>query len=293
MMKHIPAGQDFSASDFPREFGFHGSAGGAPGPTGPKTAAPPYAGDKDTHGSKSRPEPEEAGEQAPGDFARGGGVGGHPHGDCPIGAPMPHASGGHIVEHHHGGHSIHHADGHMTHHNHDGSPAQAMAQGGGASHMHPHGHHVTDVEHRSDGKIVHHHSHGGHSVHHADGRITHHDASGAPVMAQGGGMGQQDGTYVNGGAAEHHERHGGGMAHGGRARLPRAMTPVSERRRSPIETPPRNPGISTSPRNNMPGGQMPYGVEPSAEPDQAGSTQGIPQMKHGGKAKANDHDKDD
>lgn len=118
-------------------------------------------------------------------------------------------------------------------------------------------------------------------------------------MAHGGGMGmghQDSSTYVGGNRREEH-----GMAMGGHARLPRSMTPMAERHRSsigsgagpgmsPVEKPPRNPTMSTSPRNSMPGGQMGYGVEPSAEPDQAGSEQGIPQMKRGGHHRGRHHE---
>lgn len=288
-IKHLPDGQDFSASDFSRDFGFHGSAEGAKGGT------PPYASEVPTRGPKHTPEPMEMGG---GDYAHGGHV--HPHGDCPRGEPMAHASGGHIVHHKHGGHSIHHPDGHVTHHHHDGSEARHMARGGEMMHMHPHGHHVMRVEHHSDGRVLHHHDHGGHTVHHPDGHISHHHEDGSPVMGHEGegmaavGMHSDSSTYVGGGAAEHHARHGDGYAMGGHARLPRSMTPMSERKHSPIgsgapmggmspvEKPPRNPMHSTTPRNSMPGGQMGYGVEPSDEPDMAGSEQGIPQMKRGG-----------
>lgn len=289
-IKHLPDGQDFSASDFSKDFGFHGSAEGGKGGT------PPYAQEGPTRGPKNVPEPMEMGG---GDYAKGGGV--HPHGDCPRGEPEMHAGGGHIVHHEHGGHSIHHPDGHVSHHHHDGSEAKHMAHGGGAHHVHPHGHNVVEVEKMSDGRIIHHHAHGGHTVHHRDGHISHHHEDGSPAMAEGGGMGavgmhSDSSTYVGGGAAEHHARHGEThMAMGGHARLPRAMTPRAERRHSPIgngspvEKPPRNPNMSTSPRNSMPGGQMGYGVEPSAEPDQAGSEQGIPQMKHGGHHRGRHH----
>jgi hypothetical protein len=296
-IRHLADGQDFGPEHFSKDFGFKGSAEGG---TGPKTASPPYAQDVPTRGPKHVPEPLEAGEGPPHDYAHGGHAhmahGGehHPHGHCPRGEPMPHAGGGHIVHHEHGGHTIHHPDGHVTHHHHDGSPVQHEAHGGAMHHLHPHGHHVVRVEHHADGRVLHHHAHGGHTVHHPDGHISHHHADGTPAhMAAGGGMGHGDGTYVNDGAAEHHRRHGmvadtdgDGMAMGGRTRLPRSMIPPAERRRSPIETPPRNPMHTTSPRNSMPGGQMGYGVEPSAEPDMAGSDQGIPQMKRGGRHRA-------
>lgn len=74
-------------------------------------------------------------------------------------------------------------------------------------------------------------------------------------------------------------------AGGGRARLPTGMKATAMQRHSPINTPPRNPTKTVTPRNIMPGGAMAYGVQPSAEPAQAGSEQGIPQLKDGGKVR--------
>lgn len=75
------------------------------------------------------------------------------------------------------------------------------------------------------------------------------------------------------------------MARGGRAKLPRGMKATALQAHSPINTPPRNPTRTTTPRNIMPGGAMAYGVQPSSEPNQAGSEQGIPQLKDGGKVR--------
>ena len=50
----------------------------------------------------------------------------------------------------------------------------------------------------------------------------------------------------------------------------------------PINRPPKNPNLNTGPSDSKPGGAMGYGTQPSAEPDMAGSEQGIPQLKHGG-----------
>ncbi len=74
-------------------------------------------------------------------------------------------------------------------------------------------------------------------------------------------------------------------ARGGRARLPRGMKPPAMQSHSPINTPPRNPTRTVTPRNIMPGGAMAYGVQPSSEPDPAGSEQGIPQLRNGGKVR--------
>ena len=302
-IKHIADGADF---EFDRSFGFHGSANTSSQPTPQRGGAPPFTGNEPTRGPKHMVEPVD-------NYAHGGGV--HPH-HHPHGHQVhhvEHAEGGTIEHHHHGGFTMHHHDGNVTHHHHDGSEVSHMAHGGHAHHMHPHGHHVTHVEHRAhDGAVIHHHEHGGHTVHHADGRVTHHHADGAPVhshMAHGGGiehMHDPEGEYVHrargGDVAEdkamvakgirQHENHEHGgehtdlhLARGGRAvRLPRGMKPMAERPHSPINTPPRNPNMSTTPRNAMPAGQMGYGVQPSAEPDNAGSDQGIPQLRRGGRA---------
>lgn len=291
-----------------RSFGFHGSANEA-GPAPTRGGAPPYASSEPTRGSKMRAEPTEMGEQAPGDYARGGHVEHHPHGHQVVHSER--REDGSTIHHHaHGGMTVHHADGHMTHHHHDGSPVHAAHGGGMQSHMHPHGHHVVHVEHHADGRIIHHHAHGGHTVHHKDGRLTHHHGDGAPVHAAHAGMEHMhdaEGEYVHRAKgsdmaqdkamikkafvqhedAEHHGEHEdlhlarGGMA-SHRTSLPHGMKPKMASHHSPVNTPPRNPNLTTTPRNMMPAGQMGYGVEPSAEPDVAGSTQGIPQMNSGG-----------
>ena len=310
-MTHIKDGELFfdpRHSAAHKAFGFHGSAEGG--------AKPPFAGDKPTSGPKHTAEPTEMGEGPPDDYAHGGMV--HPH-HHPHGHHVHHVhrhEDGTVVEHHHhGGMTMHHPDGHVTHHHHDGSPVHA-AGGGGMHHMHPHGHHVTHVEHREhDGAVVHHHAHGGHTVHHPDGRITHHHADGSPVhMAHGGHEHDPEGEYVHrahggsanpdagadkalvkkafaqhdqhmhGGESEHLALARGGFA-GHRQRLPHQMKAPGMRPHSPIETPPRNPNMTTTPTNDMPAGQMGYGVQPSAEPDMAGSEQGISQMHKGGRAR--------
>lgn len=298
-IRHIPDGQDFQ---FDRSFGFHGSAEG-------HKAEPPFAGDVPTRGSKKVPEPMDVGG---GDYAKGGAMHHHPHGHHVVHSEHHAATGGMMHHHAHGGHSIEHPDGHMTHHHHDGSPAHAAHGGGMHSSMHPHGHHVSHVEHRSDGNVVMHHAHGGHTVCHAHGGMTHHHQDGSPVhegMMHGIEQMHDSSEYAHGGhhrsdmaqdkamikkafmQHENHEHHGehtdlhlarGGMRH---ATLPRGMKAPIMQHHSPIETPPRNPKFSRSPRNEMPGGQMAYGVEPSAEPDMAGSEQGITQMKRGGHRK--------
>jgi len=53
----------------------------------------------------------------------------------------------------------------------------------------------------------------------------------------------------------------------------------------PVNRPPANPINDATPAEPMAGGVMPYGTEPGTEADPAGSTQGIPQLKGGGKVK--------
>jgi hypothetical protein len=113
-------------------------------------------------------------------------------------------------------------------------------------------------------------------------------------MAHGGDVSQekaivkkafrQHDEHMHGGESEHLDLARGGFA-GHRQRLPRAMKPEGMRPHSPINTPPRNPNMTTTPTNDMPAGQMGYGVQPSAEPDAAGSEQGITQMHKGGLAR--------
>lgn len=192
---------------------------------------------------------------------------------------------------------------------HDGEPGYAA----GGHHLHPHGHHIVKVEHHHDGTVVHHHEHGGMTMHHPDGHITHHDHAGEHLehdarggiehmhdsseyahRARGGdGDEAQDKAMVKKGIHEHedHEHHGehtdlhlrGGGFAGSKPRIPRAMRPAAAKVKSPINTPPRDPARTTTPRNTFPGGAMGMGVEPSAEPDQAGMDEGIPQMSRGGK----------
>lgn len=284
-MKHIPDGQDFSAEHFPKDFGFTGSA---------RTER--------QHSSRSpqfEDEPEGLGASTEGEnrFSDGGHI--HPHGHRVV--RTEHREDGAIEMHHaHGGMSIMHADGHMTHHTADG---HVMAEGGmehmahgGGTHTHPEGHRVTHVEPHGDGEI-HHHEHGGYTKHHGDGRITHHRADGAPV-----GMAAdmaRDRKMIAKGIHEHEDQEHRGehskleLARGGmpgrRPRLPRGMNPKVKSahplgEESALNRAPADPARTVTPRNSMPGGQMGYGVEPSAEPDVAGSDMsgGMPGMKRGG-----------
>ena len=293
-IKHIPDGQDFSSKDFADSgFGFSGSSQGYD----KHPVSPPYAGTSPTSG------PHTSQETTP-NYAHGGHV--HPHGHEVM--RVEHHPDGRVVHHHkHGGHTVHHSDGHITHHTHDGSPAHHMAGGsahtyahGSSVHSHPHGHHVTHVETMRDGGEMHHHAHGGHSIHHADGRVTHHDARGGHI-GHGDPDAAQDRAMVSKGVHQHEAHMHKGehetdlhLARGGMANLPgmgmRHKKPHKPKlpggalnEGSALNRPPRNPQNTTTPRNAMPGGQMGMGVEPSAEPDVAGSEQGIPQMSHGGR----------
>lgn len=237
-LRHLPAGQDFSASDFAREkdFGFSGSAQGY---DSKGSAAPPFAADKPTDNGPNLQ-----------NYAEGGKV------------------------EHHGGHH---------------------------RHVHPHGHEVTHVEHAHHGVIMH-HAHGGMTVHHHDGHVSHHHAHGGEIGGMMGQMGEGpgEGTHVAKRmatkAVHQHEEHDHPgkpetdmqLARGGamRPHIPRSAMPKGGHEKSPINTAPRNPQRNPSARNAMPGGQMGYGVEPSAEPDDAGTEQGIPQLARGGRAKA-------
>ncbi len=184
------------------------------------------------------------------------------------------------------------------HGGHDGGPPDsksAFAHGGNA---HPHGHHVVHVEQHPDGSVVMHHGHGGMSVMHADGHMSHHDHTGAIVhAAHGGAQHHQDAsTYVGQlqrgleGAKAHEAAEGEHLATGGTAgeygmggragmhpRLPRGMKPAAGRARSPIGGPP------VARRNPTPNAGMGMGVEPSAEPDVAGTLPGAPAMRKGGR----------
>jgi hypothetical protein len=339
-MKHIPDGGSFFDTQHHgqhRDFGFHGSIAGNAPTVGPKHVAepmgpgggdytkggtvarggsPPFAGSEPTAGSKHVPEPMDAGG---GDYAHGGHV--HPHGGHIVDVEAR-QDGGKVCHMSHGGMTIHHPDGHVTHHTHDGRQihgSEHFAHGGGSEHhIHPHGHNVMHVEQMADGRIIHHHDHGGHTVHHRDGRVTHHYADGTPA-AHGGHMSGIEGMHdeseyahrARGGhmdAAEdkamiekafsqhdahmHHGEHENlHLARGGNVPLPRGMKPKVAHHRSPIGSAmpvnraPRNPRNTPSAPGEMPGGEMGYGVQPGSEPDMAGSEQGIPNLKRGGRAR--------
>lgn len=218
--------------------------------------------------------------------AHGGAMGGahlHPHGHAVTHTePHPHIEGAFIAHHSHGGHTVHHKDGHVTHHHSGGAPATGMM---GVEQMHDSSEYAHGGHHRmADGGSL---EPGG--AYNKGGRAGRRENP-------KGGDGREKALITK--AVHQHENHEhggehtdlhlarGGMA-GMRTRLPRDMRPAAARQHSPIETPPRDPKLTTTPRNQMSGGEMPYGVEPSAEPDMAGSEQGIPQMRRGGRAHHN------
>ena len=172
-----------------------------------------------------------------------------------------------------------------------------MAASAPASNMHPHGHHIVGVEQNSGGAI-HRHAHGGYTMHHNDGRVTHHMADGAPMgMAGGGRMPKsdeaQDKAMITK-AVHQHEQHdhkgeaetalklrrGGGIPKM-KPRLPRGMRPKAARDKSPVNTAPANPMVTATAPNDMPGGNVPYGVQPSDEPANPPTNA----MRRGGKVK--------
>lgn len=267
---HLKAGEDFFGGkhgDMHRDFGFHGSApkarGGRANYADGGSASPPFASDSPTEGSKRTPEPEEDGG---GDFAKGGMAKGghlHPHGHHIV-SSEPAPGGGVIMRHAHGGFTHMAPDGTSTHCDAAGGMCNGgkMAGGGG----------VEDQHDSSE------YAHGGRTKK-ADGGLMHDDASNTSTSPAGSfpeeptSMPRQMGTDET------------AMARGGRARLPSGMKPSAMQRHSPINTPPRNPTTTRTPRNIMPGGQMAYGVQPSSEPDPAGADQGIPQLADGGKVR--------
>ena len=247
-IRHIPDGQDFGASDFASQKGFGFSGSSAGGDTGDMGASAPMSRGMDKFVS--------------------GDMGGKP--------PM----------------------------------------GGAAGQGHPMGHQVTHVEHNAaTGEVTHHHAHGGYTVHGKDGSVSHHGPDGQQMMGHGshnpgegtylskqrGGDLAQDKAMVAKGVHQHEDNlHGGQhtdlhLARGGRTRMgghhmkkPPIGGKMPGAKGEPMNRPPRNPTKSVSTPNAMPGGQMAYGVQPSAEPDVAGSEQGIPQLTGRG-AKAPDN----
>lgn len=330
-MKHLKDGEDFGPSHFSKDFGFHGSAEG----TGKGEHHPGAHKSKPQreHGKKSSGHiGHEGHEMQEHDVYAGGGHAAHmhPHGHHVV--DVEHCADGSVVHHHaHGGHSVHHASGEITHHHaHGGHISAHESYSHGASvHSHPHGHHVTHVSSHGE-KEVHHHAHGGHTMHHEDGRVTHHDAHGGHIGHGGGSfemetpmLNQQThmahGGSMHGGHAgfeqenemltqEQHLSHGGDVAqdkamikkafsqhdqhmHGGKHEkmhlanggMLRGAPSAMMRGKSHLSGP-HKPTSMRTPRNVMPGGTMPYGVEPSSESEPAGAENDFT-AAHGGRAR--------
>lgn len=228
---------------------------------------------------------------ANGGFADGGAVMGphmHPHGQSLH--RVDQGMDGSIVHHHaHGGYTTFHQDGNITHSSADGKEAVgdgAQPGGAGSVNAHPHGNAVTRTESMDDREIMR-HSHGGFTVNYNDDRPpTHHNQDGTP--AYHAGAGPED--FARGGRV-----HGKHKPKPHKPAAPKAMpVPMGGALAStaPVNRPPRNPERSVTPRNEMPGGVMPYGVEPSAEPDVSDGTAGAAAgahdpvgLKKGGKTK--------
>ena len=299
-VRHMRDGEDFfdgSGEKFAemKDFGF-----------GASVNKPTMESGRSNKSNVSRP-----GGAEPENFAKGGAMhGSSEHGDVPGYAEggVAHPLGNDVVQveqkedgstihhHSHGGFTIHHPMGGISHHMADGTPAiggitsdgtPPMAHGGHVKH--PHGDSVHGEMRRADGGRVQCHAHGGMTIHHPDGHVSHHDANGMPLThGEGAAMiksgFRQHENAEHGGEHEEMKLAGGGMV-GHRAHLPRDMKPKAARPSSPINTPPRNPTRSITPKNIMAGGVEPYGVQPSSEPDMAGSDQGIPQLRKGGRMK--------
>lgn len=307
-VKHLKSGENFFDARFMpehQEFGFKGSIPDSDRPVMPDRkgkASPPFAADEPTAG------PNHGQQVGGGNYAHGGAAhhahGGmphmHPHGHEPIGEMMPHAMGGMCQRHAHGGMTVHHSDGRQTHHMFDGSPVPMHGMRHG-------GHHMAEGGMVAEGNQTYeraghgappygtemHPSEGGQfDAIHPDSPPTANSNSG-PGYAKGGDAHEkglikkafrEHDHHMHDGHSETIKLAGGGM----RPSLPRGMRPVAARHHSeignemPINKPPRNPNHTMSPRGEMPGGVMGYGNQPSAEPDDAGSEQGISGMRKGG-----------
>lgn len=131
-----------------------------------------------------------------------------------------------------------------------------------------------------DGVAIHLHFGGGDTPGYTKGGKVHGDAA-------------QDRAMIKKIMAEHDKAEGEGMARGGSVRIPRGMKAKAAQSHSPILSPnntaPRKPQVTRTPPNEMPGGVMPYGSQPSDESGyEATSPTGAtaPMMKRGGRVKA-------
>lgn len=252
-LRYLNDGEDFGSSHFGdnKDFGFTGSAEASQGYDSP---------DVPTKGPNS-------GMETTPQFAKGGDV--HPQGHQ-VSHTEDHGDGSFTAYHKHGGFTHHHANGGVTHH--DAMGMQMKARGGAAFDPHnSHMHDESEVAHRAQGGMI--------------GDTAHTFAGGGDVA--------QDKAMVKKGIRQHEEHDHKGeprtdieLARGGRhPRLPRNMRPhaahahpIGEEKPA-FNRPPRNPMQSTTPKNSMPGGVMPYGVEPSDEPEMPAAGGG---MRRGG-----------
>ena len=262
---HLADGEDFGAQHFGsehmRDFGFSGSAQGAP----------------------AQPKSKEGGRGAKSRYAEGGHLPAMPHVEA-------HADGSHTVHHsdgrrtvHHaeGGHSIYHSDGkvehhqgstHVTHHP-DGSverhqhepgyamggptmPARPMAPAATAP--------VMPAQANPVVRAVRGYAEGGH---------VDPDAA-------------EDKALVRKGVRQHENQEHGGehadlkLARGG-------MVPHKRSRRGgmAMNSPATTPERTTTPHNATAGGQIPYGVQPDSNPDISDNDGALTQMSRGGRVK--------
>ena len=258
-MKHIPDGQDFSASDFPREFGFQASS-----------EMPPSAGPKPAVVAK----PTTGGAMMAKD-AKGGAI--HPMGHQVIAVRHNRADGSVTHHHAHGGMTIHHADGSMTHHDEMGQP---MNSGGGAPMR-------GGIENMHDSSEYAHRARGGH-MEATEGRDDR--AQDAKMIKSA--IRQHDQHEHNGAHEDIHLRRGGYA--GKRVGLPRNMKAKVEHQRSPIQSPKSMPATMapSGPPPDMGGGALGAAAgTPSPDmgaPDMGPPDQGAggppPGMKRGGRA---------
>jgi len=229
----------------------------------------------------------------------------HPHGHHVTHVESLH-DGSEVHHHSHGGYTIHHAHGGVSHHGAHGETA-GNGQAGHARH--------TEAEYMPKGKnggfededqYTEYEAHeaklrkGGQPKHgkhpfqteeaYDDGE-EHEAMSGKGSYARGGHAGHpdyaEDKAMIEKGFRQHDEHMHGGkheQIHLARGGLP----PALRAGKPPIGQAPR-PSRQVTPRQAVPLGGAPMGVEPSAEPNAAGSEQGIPQLRKGGQAHHKKH----
>lgn len=167
------------------------------------------------------------------------------------------------------------------------TPTAEMHRGGRSIEFHP------------DGRIMVHH--GASMDEHDSSELAHRQnfAKGGHVEAKEQASDiRQDKALVKKGVRQHEtQEHGGkhstlklaegGAVKGGRNKVRPKETSGALSQASALNREPENPQeTETSPAHELlPAGNEPYGVEPSDEPENAGSRQGIPQLAKGGRVK--------